>query len=198
MKDLEAAFGRIAEGNLWGSDESLSGPGSTVEACRTILTRLPEWLWRHGICSIADLGCGDFHWMKELDLDAVRYDGYDVVREIVLWNRLMHEGPRVRFHRADFLDHPTPEADLVLVKDVFIHLPAEKVKRCLGNIKRGRSKWLAATTHEGAVRVNEPEVGGFAPIDLERQEFGLGSPVERIEVPHSPRNPPKFLALWKL
>ncbi len=198
MRDLEAAFGRMAEGGLWGCAETLSGPGSTLEACQPILARLPEWIARFNIRSIVDLGCGDFHWMKEAAIPGAEYDGYDVVLEIICWNRLMHGDPHTRFHHADFLEQEILRADLALVKDVFIHLPTELVVLGLSRIRKSGCSFLAATTHSGARRGQEPSPANFAPIDLELPGFGLGVPLDRVEVPRRAGNPKKYLAFWKL
>jgi NitT/TauT family transport system substrate-binding protein len=79
----EDIFTRIFKSNAWGSLETPSGPGSTIEACSGIITKIPFWIDLHSIQTIVDLGCGDFHWMSQVDLENVEYEGYDIVQEAV-------------------------------------------------------------------------------------------------------------------
>jgi hypothetical protein len=40
--------------------------------------------------NIVDLGCGDFYWMKEVDLPC-KYIGLDIVQEVIEENKEMYE-----------------------------------------------------------------------------------------------------------
>ena len=61
-------FDKIYEKNTWGSEESRSGPGSTEKQTRRIREALPTILNNFGIKSMLDLPCGDWNWMKDVDL----------------------------------------------------------------------------------------------------------------------------------
>ena len=197
---MEEEFTRIVASGRWGSSETPCGPGSTLVACRAILERLPEWIRVHRVASILDLGCGDFHWMSRVDLAGLEYDGHDVVRALVEANRARHGAPSVRFHHSDISGLAMPRADLVLCKDVLTHLPTGTAAAVLESVLRSGSRLLAATTAAwGAGRVRpEIPVGGFAPVDLEEPPFGLGPPLDAVEVPRAAGNPRKLFALWKL
>jgi hypothetical protein len=197
--NLEERFAGIVSSGTWGSEETPCGPGSTIEACRAILKALPEWIGKHGIRSIADAGCGDFHWMSQIDLAGIEYDGYDIVKELILENRRRHSKPNVRFHHVDILI-PLPAVDLVLCKDVLGHLPTDLALAALRSIFASGSRFLAATTHVGwqaGYRVGMT-VGGFSPLDLEQFPFSMESPLEAVDVPARPGNPRKLFALWRL
>ena len=51
---MEDCFTRMAATGAWGSPETPCGPGSTIEACRGILERLPEWIRIYKIRSIVE------------------------------------------------------------------------------------------------------------------------------------------------
>src|SRR4051794_3921234 len=51
-----------------GKDCPLSGLGSTLEATHSIRNELPNLLRDISTQSLLDVGCGDFTWMKEVDL----------------------------------------------------------------------------------------------------------------------------------
>ena len=64
----------------WGGD-SASGPGSSLRRTRNIRQQLPALIGQLQINSILDVPCGDFHWMRHVNLDGISYCGVDIVRE---------------------------------------------------------------------------------------------------------------------
>lgn len=195
MKTLEDTFSWIVAEGGWGCAETPCGPGSTAEAAAPILRALPSWIRRYRIRSIADIGCGDFHWMKEMDLSGVEYDGYELVRELVLWNRTVHGNSTIRFHRFDATREVPGPADLVMLKDVLIHLPDDLGAQVLANIRESGACFLAATTHPRAPGWRRIAPGEFSPADLEQAPFRLGRPLDQVEVPGKTR---KLFALWRI
>lgn len=196
---MEDIFTKIFKSNSWGSKETPSGPGSTLEACSGIITKIPFWIDLHSIQTIVDLGCGDFHWMSRVDLDSIEYEGYDIVQEVVD-AASKYAASNILFHQANILRMEIPAADLVLCKDVLIHLPDGDVLDLLHSIRASGSRLLASTTAPGWNNMfrHGLKPGEFAPIDLEAEPFNLGTPLDKVEVPRKEGNPTKFLALWTL
>lgn len=121
--------------NAWGGIESRSGTGSDAEQTRVLVAELPQLFRTLGVGSILDIPCGDFHWMREVDLAGVRYVGADIVPEVVAGNqRLARDG--VRFFCLDLLRSRLPRADLVLVRDCLVHLPYGDIFQALRNLCR--------------------------------------------------------------
>lgn len=197
--NLEERFSRIVSSNAWGCKETPCGPGSSLEACADIIKQLPVWLRSLKIKSIVDLGCGDFHWLKEVDLSGIEYDGYDIVRSAVEAAG-KYASSTIRFHHADILSIEPKKADLVLCKDVLIHLPDAEVLPLLRSIISSGSRFLASTTHPGWPNLFRTGMtaGEFAPIDLQQTPYDLGMPIDMVEVPRKETNPKKFLALFDL
>lgn len=196
---MEERFTKIFTSNAWGSLETPSGPGSTLQACAPIIVKLPFWLDLHSVRSIVDLGCGDFHWMSQVDLGEIEYDGYDIVKEAVQ-AASKYTASNIAFHHADVLDLQIPRVDLVLCKDLLIHLPDSDVLKILQAIQSSGSRLLASTSSPGwenRFRVGM-KAGEFSPIDLEGQPFLLPPAIDAVEVPHGKGNPRKFLALFDL
>ena len=77
--DLRRRFEYIFESNLWGSDESRSGPGSMLVETETLRKQLPMLLREIGARSLLDIPCGDFRWLSEVDL-GVPYLGLTSLR----------------------------------------------------------------------------------------------------------------------
>jgi hypothetical protein len=138
--------------------------------------------------------------MSRLDLSGLEYDGYDVVRFLIERNVAQHGRSNVRFHHADLTALQVPLVDLVILKDVLIHLPTIQALEILWHVLSSRSRFLASTTSPGWPVSNRAcmKIGEFSPIDLETEPFLLGPPIDAVDVPHRQGNPIKRFALWRL
>jgi SAM-dependent methyltransferase len=74
-----------------------------------------------------DIGCGDWQFSKFLNLDGVRYLGFDVVPSIVEHNARTYGSKSIRFAVMPQRLEEIPGADLVIMKDVLQHLPNEVI-----------------------------------------------------------------------
>lgn len=93
VKSAERVFSEVFQGNLWGDPESLSGPGSNLLETRTIRRDLPRLFAKYGVRSILDVPCGDFNWMKEMDLAGVNYAEYLITTSPCrVWNQNVATG----------------------------------------------------------------------------------------------------------
>lgn len=77
-------FSAIYRDNGFVGTESLSGAGSTRFQTRVIRQKIPDLFRELGVKSLVDIPCGDFHWMRDVDLTDIHYTGADVVDEMVL------------------------------------------------------------------------------------------------------------------
>ena len=84
MKDI---FSDIYYRNVWGDEESVSGPGSGVKRASAFREELAELLKQLQVTTLLDAGCGDYNWMKELNLSSMQYIGVDVVPELITINQ---------------------------------------------------------------------------------------------------------------
>lgn len=177
-----AIFSRIAEGNLWGSPETRSGPGSTLAETAALRDGLREWLVGSGVRSLVDLPCGDAHWVREIlgSGSLERYVGIDIVASLIETNRLSLTSPGVSFEVGDLCEAPPPAADAVLCRDLFIHLPLAAIHRALANLAAAKAKWLLLGSYRGVERNREILTGQWRPVDLERVPFGLSRPRQWI------------------
>jgi hypothetical protein len=75
---LNGKFTDIYHKNIWENEESVSGPGSTLEY--TVRDALPTVLDTYSIKTIFDAPCGDFNWMKYVVKGTnIKYTGGDIV-----------------------------------------------------------------------------------------------------------------------
>src|SRR5438067_4505170 len=94
-------FTAIYRNNLWNNEESYSGGGSTLKRTSQIRSQLPSLLKERNIRSICDAGCGDFNWMKHVDMGQTTYIGVDIVRDMIEANKALYGNERKRFVELD-------------------------------------------------------------------------------------------------
>lgn len=183
---VQSKFTNIYKTNAWGSRESVSGPGSTLNDTLPLRGKLQDLLKRYGVESLLDLPCGDFNWMRHMNLDGIYYIGGDIVRELVLSNRATYGSKSREFHEIDLVSSRLPKVDMIFCRDALVHLPDEMVKQSIENIKRSGSTWLVATTFPNIELSAKGALGGWRPVNLCDEKFGLPHPEELlIEKSHS-------------
>jgi SAM-dependent methyltransferase len=177
--ESEATFSAIYRAGVWsGGSGSGSHPANTV-SYRAFLQRL---LHTERVRRVLDIGCGDWQSSSLIDWQGVHYLGVDVVEFIVGKNRRRFQSQDIRFQQLDVLHEQLPEADLVLVKDVFQHWPNDAIAQFLPRLRPYRYVLVTNTvavqglarTEPDAMRpgVNEDiEMGDVRPVDLARAPF---------------------------
>ena len=167
---MEAAFKRVYDGRLWGTDGGGSGPGSSLEASQPVSGLISHLVLTLAITSMLDVPCGAMVWMphvlnvieKMRDIDGLdgrpaasvagppfRYVGADIVPDVITANK--QRFPTLSFVHADFTKSTFPTAvgrfDLVHTRAVFYHLSSKSILAALRNIKATNSTWMLASTH---------------------------------------------------
>lgn len=185
-------FRAYYERNLWNSDESASGPGSTLAATEGLRRDLPRLLTDLGIKSILDLPCGDLAWMQHVDLTGVRYTGGDLVPAIVEANRAAF-GARGEFLILDLLKDPLFKVDAVFCRDCLNHLSNAEVKAALRNIRRCGAKYLIVTQYPQCERNADTVTPYWRHINFKLPPFNFGAPLRML-----PDCEDKALGVWRL
>lgn len=180
--------------------ESLSGAASTLHETRRLRQELPGLLRRERVKTLVDVPCGDFHWMRELDLD-LDYLGVDIVPALVERNRALYGNARRRFELLDATREPPPAADLIHCRDLFIHLSLGDIAKVLANFVASGSRLLLAS-HFGDRQENAEILSGdFRAMNLCRAPFHLPPPREVILEESELAGgefPDRAMALWDL
>ena len=196
-------FTRVYNKKMFGKSTSVSGPGSTLESTFEIRKAIPKLINEYKINSIADVPCGDLNWMKEVDLKNVNYLGFDIVPSIVEKNRKTF--PDMQFQVFDAVAEILPESDLVICRDLLIHLTNEQSRKVLANFKKSGSKFLLCSTYANLDFNKEiaiPRYGvGFRALNLSLYPFNLGTPEITINENNNEgrgKFSDKSLALWRL
>jgi SAM-dependent methyltransferase len=200
-KRVRQAFTRHYERRDWDEPETVSGRGSSLKSTETLRRDLPRLFAEHGIRSVVDAGCGDFHWFSTLPVELDSYLGIEVDEELAAANQARHGDPRRRFTSLDIIRDPLPSADLILCRDVLVHLKNRQVSAALRNFRRSGSRFLLATTFTGEHPNLVIPLGGWRPLNLELPPFELGPPlavIREAESVEDSRYTDKSLALWPL
>jgi hypothetical protein len=192
---MEAIFTEIYRKNAWGHPESVSGRGSILGRTAVIRAELPGLLAGVGARSLLDAPCGDFNWMRHVDLGAVEYVGADVVPELIERNRAAYEGEGRRFVTLDIVRDELPRADVVLCRDCLIHLSFRDARAAIANFKGSGSGFLLATTHPRVAENRDVESGSWRSLNLQLPPFGFREPL-RLVVEDDGAG--KCLGLWRL
>lgn len=197
---MQETFEHIFKSNFWRSDESVSGNGSTLAATEVVREALPTLLRELEICTLLDIPCGDFNWMKRVDLGAIDYIGADIVPGLVEWNSQEYENDTTHFVVMDITRSPLPNVDLILSRDILGHLSNTEVRRALRNIKSSGSKYLLATTFTDRQNDGDIRTGEWRPLNLMHM-WGMPEPIKIINE-HCTAGGGAFadksLALWRL
>lgn len=194
----EPVFTEIYKKNAWGDAESLSGPGSNLAQSKIIRTELPGLILELGARSVIDIPCGDYYWMREVQLDVDRYIGADVVGELVEENRRKYGNSKTEFVCLDITRDKLPQVDLIICRDLLVHFNYRHIFRSIKNIKKSESKYLLTTTFVGHDKNEDIITGEWRPISLVKYPFNFPDPVKMIDENYTVGSSRKCLGLWRI
>jgi len=198
--DNERIFRKIYSTNKWKGSESVSGPGSAVQRTTAIIRSLPAIVRAFGVRTFLDAPCGDFNWMRHVDLPVEQYIGADVVPELIEDAR-RYVAPGREFLVADLTADELPSVDMIFCRDGLVHMADELVMQAVANMKASGASLLFATTFYAMPKNTRGRTGGWRPINLQIEPFAFPPPIlllpERRFSPDTP-NSDKSLGLWYL
>lgn len=176
-KELQSRFTRFFETNCFGSEESVSGEGSTLEQTKILRVKLADLLKKLDVKTFLDAPCGDFNWMKYVDYEFEHYIGIDIVDQIVQENNQKYANEKYSFLCLDICRSPLPKADLIFCRDVLVHLDFKNSLAALKNFKQSGAKYLLTTTfteRDGNVDLMEEMI--WRTLNLEKEPFSFPCP----------------------
>lgn len=180
----------------WGAGESASGPGSTLAATQFVRQGLQDVFQKFSVRTFVDIPCGDFHWMKTVDLSGIDYLGVDIVPDLIADNTKAFGSQRIRFQCADMLRDRLPTVDLILCRDCLFHYRNTSILCAVRNLQESGSRYLLTTTYPNLAENRELETAGrFRPINLQKPPFNF--PVPLFFIDEQVGNG-KCLGLWKV
>ncbi|MGN6182286.1 MAG: class I SAM-dependent methyltransferase [Thermoanaerobaculia bacterium] len=194
-------FSGIFRRNAWGSEESVSGPGSTRERGSVVAPAIVKLLTNLGVKTLLDAPCGDFNWAATV-ADAVEsYIGVDVVEELITRNQREHAALNRRFFIADITRDSLPKADVILSRDSLVHFSYADIRAALRNFRESGSEYLLTPTFIDRKANRNIRTGGWRALNLQIPPFNLPAPIEIIDeqcLHTGGIYRDKRLALWRL
>lgn len=91
---------------------------------------------KENICSIVDLGCGDFNVGQQLVSLVPKYIGVDIVEGVIHRNREKYGNSNVDFLCMDMVSEELPDGELCLVRQVLQHLCNAEIQQVLYKLKK--------------------------------------------------------------
>jgi hypothetical protein len=198
---IEQVFKNIYKENYWQGNQSVSGRGSDLSQVREVQAQLPLLLRKYDIKTMLDIPCGDFLWMKEIDLSGVQYIGADIVEELVESNITKYGDKETTFRVLDLTKDVLPEVDLIFCRDCLVHLSFDHINAAIKNIKSSKSKYLLTTSFVAHKENFDIPTGNWRPLNLLRSPYNFAKPLEVINEKCTEDNgewADKSLLLWEL
>ncbi|MGE3914219.1 MAG: class I SAM-dependent methyltransferase [Hyphomicrobiaceae bacterium] len=154
-----------------------SGPGSIAAFNKPLIAYLDRFLAANRVKRLVDFGCGDFQYMRHVNLAATEYIGLDVVPRILEENRKNFGREGITFEETPDDLTELPGGDLLLLKDVLIHLPNSYIAPLLQHARRTYRFVLAINNEsdDASAYNRDIAVGEFRPVDISLAPFSLPS-----------------------
>jgi hypothetical protein len=199
----EPVFTEIWRTKGWGG-VSVSGSGSDLEQTEALRAALPALLKKYHCKVLVDAPCGDFYWMKTVELPIEKYIGVDIVKPLIATNQEMFGNDFRSFIYLDITRQVLPKADIVLCRDCFVHFSYIDIVKTIKKLKQSGSTYLLTTnfTKSNHFMLNFPiETGLWRPLDLRLAPLFFPEPLEIINE-HCTQGDntwdDKSLFLWKI
>ena len=147
----EEVFTKIYKSNLWGQgkrmEDDYSGPGSYGFHAENYINLINDFILKHDITSITDIGCGDFAIGHKITSSnpCLEYNGCDVVQYLIEKNQKLFGSKSIQFYHLDATRDILPPADLLTIREVLQHLSNKNIKKILD--KTSDYKYIIITEH---------------------------------------------------
>jgi 2-polyprenyl-3-methyl-5-hydroxy-6-metoxy-1,4-benzoquinol methylase len=198
-QSAKSVFAAIYKDRVWGDADSSSGTGSSLAQTCHLRGLLPNILLSLEVKSLLDAPCGDFHWMRMVNLPITSYVGVDVVEELIMHDQVRYSKQGVNFQCANLMTDPVPKSDLVFCRDCLVHLSYKDIRAVLRNFKMSGSKYFLTTTYPRHSFNVDCYTGHWRPLNLQRPPFSFSEPI-KIWYEHcteAPEFEDKALGLWE-
>ena len=176
---------------------SLSGHGSNVNTTqyKNLNVNFKSMLEKYNIFSIIDMPCGDFLWIKNTIIEKkIRYLGIDIVDELIAKNNSDYKNNHIEFFAKDIVDFKTEKKyDLVLIRDLFIHIKNSDILKIINNLKKMQIKYVALNHYEISQN-KDVIVGKHRKVNIVSEPFNLPKPIFSF----NDYEKDKFLYLYKI
>lgn len=201
LNKTEDIFTKIYTNNAWGGTDSVSGTGSDLIQTEVLVRELDSLLKAMNISTVLDIPCGDFNWMKKVNLSNIKYIGADIVKDIVIKNKEKYSKENIVFINLNLINDLLPTTDLILSRDCFVHFSFNDIFLAIENICKSKSKYILTTTFTEVKNNIDIVTGEWRTINLMEKPFNFPTPILLINENCSEQNgiySDKSMGLWKI
>lgn len=180
--EIKEVFTSHYQKNIWGSEETVSGPGSTLEYTSHIRKEIPRLIDTYKIKRFLDAPCGDYHWFQAMERpDDLTYIGGDIVDELVRQNQSRYGNAKTRFMYLDITRDSLPQADLWLCRDCLFHFSYEDIFKTISNFLNSDITFLLTSIHTECKENTNIHTGEARQLNLELPPFNFPRPILYIK-----------------
>lgn len=177
---LKDKFSEVYAKNIFGGPDSRSGAGSDLLQTEIIRREIPRILRETGVRSMLDAPCGDWFWMREVNLGIERYIGVDIVDALIASNQAQFGRGGVSFDALDLSKDKLPKVDLIFSRDCLVHLSFDDTLRILRNFKASGAKYLLTTTFTDRSSNEDLGDGFWRPLNMQIAPFNFPPPIQLV------------------
>ena len=185
IKDI---FDKILVTNHWHE-----GVDEFEKDTEIIKGKITEIIKELNIKSVLDAGCYTRPWIKEVDLAGASYKAIDVSPLVV--KDCNANFPDIDCKVANVIKDKLPKVDLIICRDVLVHLSNENILKAIPNLLKS-CKYILMTTFDNTENV-DIENGNWRPLDLTKEPFNMPKP-EMIIFERKWQDKNKYCNLWKI
>lgn len=127
-----------------------------------------------------DAPCGDWFWMREVDLGVEKYTGADIVETLIAKNRSLFGREGIEFKCLDLSRDELPNVDLIFSRDCLVHLSFADAQRMLNNFKASGATFLLTTTFTDRSSNIDLGDGFWRPLNMQLAPFHFPPPIEIV------------------
>jgi SAM-dependent methyltransferase len=197
MGGIQNVFTTIYEENSWKSDESVSGPGSTIEYTQNIVKELPRIISDLRLKRILDAPCGDYNWFRLIERDDdISYLGADIIDALISSNQERYGDDNTRFIHLDITNDALPAADLWLCRDCLYHLSNNDIFKAINNFLNSDITHLLTSSFPKSTKNTNILTGQWRLLNLELPPFSFCKPLLSVD-DWIEGYPVRQLALWE-
>jgi hypothetical protein len=172
-----------------------------LQQTSAIISKLPILIEKFAIKSMLDAPCGDFYWMKEINLNLEKYIGCDIVSDLIEKNKIQYGNEKIDFIALDLAKKDLPKTDLIFCRDCLVHLSYKDAIAVIKNFKKSGANYLLTTTYPQLLTENKDIItGDWRAIDLQLSPYNFPQSIEILneETTELSDYPQKSLGLWRL
>ncbi len=177
---LKDKFSEVYAKNIFGGADSRSGAGSDLTQTEVIRAAIPRILRENNVRSMLDAPCGDWFWMREVDLGVEKYTGADIVETLIAKNRSLFGREGIEFKCLDLSRDELPNVDLIFSRDCLVHLSFADAQRMLNNFKASGATFLLTTTFTDRSSNIDLGDGFWRPLNMQLAPFHFPPPIEIV------------------